>query len=320
MATVKGQVVEASKGEPLVNASVEIYNSKGTYLGQGVKTDNTGKFSFTSPILSGNYLVVSYTGLEPAFVEAEKYMSTTYKRITLFAKDLAAVTVYPKKFPWWVVIAGTTVTAVAIASKKKKKNKIGAIGTGSGFDWSKLIIPAGVVIGGFFVVRAVMEKLGLLPDEYEKEQKEQEKKAAEAQAALAKKDFKAATFTYSRETLSNVVSDLKTATSGFNYDYFLLVKSLAYVSGMRNADAQYFLGKFVEQFGYTFYQFWVKKFQDQINFIGPIPVFFSGYEEHFKHMDADPNYFLSYFAGSGWDKLVGAVVTYAYKVAGIAKQ
>jgi hypothetical protein len=122
MATVKGQVF-GETGEPLNSASVEIVNGYGKYLGQGIKTDNTGKFSFTSSILSGNYLLVSYAGLQPAKVEADKYMGSTYKRVTLFVKALNPVYVYPDKFPWWVIwILAIGIGAAAIKKKKKKKN------------------------------------------------------------------------------------------------------------------------------------------------------------------------------------------------------
>lgn len=121
MATVRAKIVDAYNGQGLDSASVEVVNAKGAYLGQGVKTDNTGKFSFTSSIVGGNYLLITYQGMDPAMVEADKYTGSTYKEIALFPKSLDAVTVYPKKFPWWIVIVGSIGFGIAMLTKKKKK-------------------------------------------------------------------------------------------------------------------------------------------------------------------------------------------------------
>ena len=117
--TIRAKIISET-GEPLDGASVTLVNSKGQYLGEGVKTDATGKFALTSNFLSGNYFEVSYTGMIPLMLDPADYTGTEYKEIELFAGTLEPVTVTPKKDignnAWLLLLL---VVGIALASRKK---------------------------------------------------------------------------------------------------------------------------------------------------------------------------------------------------------
>lgn len=123
MSTVRAKVIEGTTGEPLANASVEVVNANGVYLGQGVAADNTGKFAFTSSIIDGNYLLISYQGMTSVIVDTDLLTGSAYTEIELFPKELDTVVVTPKKgsnWFWWLLIG----SVIVIASSNKNKKKL----------------------------------------------------------------------------------------------------------------------------------------------------------------------------------------------------
>jgi hypothetical protein len=120
--TVRGQVI-SEKGEPLHSASITLVNNKGEYLGEGVKSDNTGKFGLTSAFLNQNYLLVTYAGMEPLMIDPEAFTGTNYKAIQLFPKLLDPVYVHPEKDTagWWWLLAIPAAYALFRSKKKRRK-------------------------------------------------------------------------------------------------------------------------------------------------------------------------------------------------------
>lgn len=119
--TVRAQVVNGDTMETLESATAQVVNAAGQYLGQGVKADNTGKFALTSDILSGNYLAISYTGLESLMIAADLLTGTNYKIVKLYPRSLDEVVVIPgKRWPWWAWPA-IVVVGVGIARMKKRR-------------------------------------------------------------------------------------------------------------------------------------------------------------------------------------------------------
>lgn len=122
MATIRAQIIEGLTGEPLPGATVQIVDSSGKSLQQGVMADQYGRFILTSDILMDNFLLVTYTGLVPVMIAASMLNNTDYKEIQLLPADLPEVVVTPGGgFPWGLLLAaGLGVWFFAI--KKKRKN------------------------------------------------------------------------------------------------------------------------------------------------------------------------------------------------------
>jgi hypothetical protein len=119
--TVRGQIV--SRDGPLDSASVTLVNTKGEYLGEGVKADRMGKFAITSTFLRDNYLLVTYAGMEPLMIDPADYTGTEYKEIFLFPSLLDPVIVTPgqNEFSHWWALVLIAAGGVYLANKKKKK-------------------------------------------------------------------------------------------------------------------------------------------------------------------------------------------------------
>lgn len=118
--TVRGTVISKRTNEPLQNATIQVVNSEGVYLGQGVRTDNSGQFALTSDILTGNYLLISYTGMESIMIETGLLKNSFYVSIPLQEVSLPEVVVTPKKkgFPWFLLLL-LGLGGIAVAKKKK---------------------------------------------------------------------------------------------------------------------------------------------------------------------------------------------------------
>lgn len=123
MATIKAKIIEGMSGDPLPSASIQLVNANGVSLGQGVYADNNGQFALTSDKLTGNFILVSYTGLQPVLVDTSTLNDSEYKEIDLFASDLEAVIVTPnKKNPlFWLLLIG--LGAIAVTSTRKRKTR-----------------------------------------------------------------------------------------------------------------------------------------------------------------------------------------------------
>lgn len=122
--TVRGQVI-SEDGSPLDSASITLVNSKGEYLGEGVRADSSGKFAITSMSLKGNYLLVSFSGMTSLMIYPEDYTGDNYKEIVMFPKELDEVVVVPgnnKESNWLWLLALVGIALVAGNKKKRKKN------------------------------------------------------------------------------------------------------------------------------------------------------------------------------------------------------
>lgn len=120
MATIRAQIIEGLTGEPLPGATIQVVDSSGKSLQQGVMADQYGRFILTSDILMDNFLLVTYTGLVPVMIATSMLNNTDYKEIQLLPADLPEVIVTPGSgFSWWwlLLLGGGLVW---MASKKKK--------------------------------------------------------------------------------------------------------------------------------------------------------------------------------------------------------
>lgn len=126
MATVKGEVINGDTGDRLQGAAVQIVNKEGASLGPGVAAGSDGRFTLTSGILPGNYLVISYTGLVSVMMPASMLNDSRFTEIVLYSKVLDPVIVTPRKGSslWWLLFG---IAAVAGANKlnasRPKKRK-----------------------------------------------------------------------------------------------------------------------------------------------------------------------------------------------------
>lgn len=111
--------IQSYSGEPLDNASVELVDATGKYLGEGVRADNTGKFIFTSNAINGNYVKVSYSGMQPLIVDTDLLTGTSYYLITLYPIVLDEAGIDFENNPLWLLVL--LFGGWVLLSKKKKK-------------------------------------------------------------------------------------------------------------------------------------------------------------------------------------------------------
>lgn len=125
MATVKGEVVNGDTGEPLDGAAISITNKEGSPLGPGVAAGSDGRFTLTSGLLAGNYIVVSYTGLVSVLMPASMLNDARFTEISLFANVLDPVIVTPRKgsLLWLLLGLAAVAGAKKLHDSQRQKRK-----------------------------------------------------------------------------------------------------------------------------------------------------------------------------------------------------
>jgi hypothetical protein len=150
MQELNTQILDESTGQPLAGAQVYTTNAAGKVTA-AARADETGTVQGTLPDFSTNILVSApgyaakiidageantegYIGLTPKLL-SEGEGTTTVKNTTLSA------------VPWWVWAgsAGAVIYAVSLPDKKKISGTT---------DYSKYIIPVGLVVAGFLVLKS----------------------------------------------------------------------------------------------------------------------------------------------------------------------
>lgn len=192
--TITGEIVDAANGEPLPGASVLVVNNKGYYLGQGVAADGTGKFSFSSPLIDQNFIAITFSGYHALLYEPK--LLNNYATVEMYdiENDLEAVEVVGKKNTKAAGVALLVLTSTALigsmAGKDHSLTKAkGAKMKGAAMGEIKItdaILPVGVLVLGYAVVKPLLQKLGIWDSEEDKKAKQEEKEREEKEETSQK--------------------------------------------------------------------------------------------------------------------------------------
>jgi hypothetical protein len=178
-----------------------------------------------------------------------------------------------------------------------------------------LLIKIGLIVGGYFLIlRPILSSLGLNKTQQEKEEEKDRDDSKKEQENIK---VGPGNRTYSDLSLNALAKELYDSANRFAYDYPIIMRSYAYFSGLRNADALYFLKIFAQRNGMTLYQWYVEKFQNSTNFksVYMYKSLLDKYEKNYKTFGYVP----SLFGDQSFDALSEKAVSYAYLVAGIKK-
>lgn len=180
----------------------------------------------------------------------------------------------------------------------------------------KLLLYGGVAVAGyFFVIRPILEKINIVPDQQERFLQRSDAAAVNEQARLRVPN---AGRTYSDVTLQGIARQLFDSTNKFSFDYELVLKNMAFFSGFRNADAIFFLKAFASLNATTLYQWQRAKFANTNNFrtVDMYPATYLRYRANFQRM----GYVLNPFTNASFDIITDISVNYVYTVAKISKR
>lgn len=169
-----------------------------------------------------------------------------------------------------------------------------------------------VAAGYFLVVRPILEKLNIVPDAQEQQSQQDTNRNLRTQQQLQVPAQAART--YQDQLLSSVAKLLYDSTDKIAYDYATVIKCLAYGSGMRNADALFFLKTFAQRNGQTLYQWYKDDFANASNF-QTLDLYISTYNRYSKNYAAMGYRFN--WAKLSFDDLAEAAVNHIYRVAKI---
>lgn len=180
--TVEGYVYDAGTGDGIPSASISVADVTGNPTGNGVIADTTGHFIYSgSDLDSAGYLLFSSVGYKTLLAPYAIIFEQGGVQLEQKATELPDVVVMPNKTKnngGW--LAAGTLLALAIATENKRGGRLGnAESAASGkTDWTKYILPIGIVGVGYFLVRSITNTLGLT------ETAEQRKQRQAQQAAL----------------------------------------------------------------------------------------------------------------------------------------
>jgi hypothetical protein len=206
--TLQGQVYDIVTNEPVPNASLTIVNAAGSPLNGGAVADGNGVFSLTSSLLdSGGKVLVSSVGYSSVIADPAVIASTNAIGLSESATGLPTATVTARapvisaastKYLPYVLGGGALVLMLWPGEKKKK-----AVGDLGGFDYTKLAITGGILVGGYFAGKAILQKLGIIstPDPVTSATTDAQKTSlAQAQAAAKQTGSGAASYTADQYT------------------------------------------------------------------------------------------------------------------------
>jgi hypothetical protein len=318
--TIKGRVIDVSTRTALPGASVSLIDAAGKFLGQGVAADSDGSFGLVSSRIDGNLVFVTSTGYLGLVVDPSLLTGNTRADIALKPNyqeqpDVVVTASRKKSYTWLWLLGLTGVSAIAASRRVPGGRK--TIGDTGGTDFSKYIIPIGVVVGGGYVAMQILDKIGLGgPTAEEKAQAAAAEKARQEQIKAAQAIENTAG-TYPNATLKTIAAQIAAATSGHFYDYKNLIGAIAYFSGFRHVDAVKFLGYFSDMNGYSLKGWWNDKIKGSVN-IADADVLFQAraYAANFKTMGITD---LGLWSAEP-DQVLLTAITYVYKVANVAVQ
>ncbi len=311
---IQGRVVDAKSGKPLAGASITIMTKGGQNVGIGTAAGIDGVFSLSDSGIDGNIVAVSYVGYQTVLYDPGDLVSVVSSIVALQLKDETLQNVNVDANAATQAGGGNILMLlVALAliyfsmQGQKKKKMAGA---------ENYVIPIGVVIGGYFLFKGVLGKLGLGTDKIDANKTTSDAEAAAAQKAAgsapAVNDLNNRDFV--DKDLQSIATQITDSTSGFFYDYTTLVKMMAYFSHFKVADAKKFLSLFVTVNGVTLYQWYRDKINNAtLGNSGSIRSIAQAYTANFAFM----NVTIPSFADSPQDFFRGCV-SYCYKVAGLS--
>ncbi len=314
--TIQGRVVEQKTGKPLQGASILVMTKAGQSLGIGTQSGIDGVFVFSDPRVDRNLVAVSYVGEQTMLYDPGDLVSVIASIIPMQVKDdvLPGVDVHAinpaagNQSSSMLLLFLLGVGVVAFSGKKKAKKQMAGP--------ENYVIPVGVVIGGYFLLKTVLGKLGLADDASDASKAAADKAAADAQAAAgsAAAVNNMANRVFSDNDLKSIGVQLTDSTGSFFYDYTTMVKMLAYFARFRAADANKFLSLFVGTNGVTLYQWYRNKIANAtLGNSGSIPSLAAPYKANFDLMGVDINGF-----STDASEFVRGCVSYCYRLTGLA--
>lgn len=149
--TVTGEISDISTGEALNGTTVMVVDNDGKPLGGATVADVTGNFSIASPILdNGGKLMISHVGYQSVIADPSVFNESGGLGLERATDSMQAAVVTakaPSKNLTPLLLVGGAGLALMLLSGKRKKESVGAFD----FDWTKLILPAVLVGGGYWI-------------------------------------------------------------------------------------------------------------------------------------------------------------------------
>lgn len=172
---VEGTIYDLSTGDPIPGASVSVVDASGKSTGEGVAADGNGHFLYSGTVLdSAGYLLFTSVGYKSLLVPYGIVLEQGGVQLEKTAQELPGVVVTPsrKKASNGALLAAGTLLVLA----KAAEGKGGRIGQAEGgkTDWTKIILPIGIIGVGYFLVRTITNTLGLTETAEQKKQREQQ--------------------------------------------------------------------------------------------------------------------------------------------------
>jgi hypothetical protein len=321
---IQGYVIDESTGNGIPGASVTITDADAKPTGEGTIADNQGFFKYNgTTVESGGYMLFTSVGykstLVPYGIVLEVGNAQLEQDATVLPDPVITAHLKSKNGGLW---AAGVLLALSYASQPRGR-RVGAAETAparSMPDFSRYVVPVGVVVLGYAIVKPILTKLGVFDSSEDKARKAAAAAAAEQQKTAAANATGSQNF--SDNDLKSIGTQMLNATKGWTYDYTTLSRVMAYFSGFTHIDAVKFLGFFATSAGKTLYQWYEDDFENA--WVTHISQFFSSgngglYKQNYLNMGVADSVFGSLDADTLMGGL-GTVVSYPYKVAGTSKQ
>lgn len=266
---LSGYIYDVTSGEGVPFATVSVTDYNAQTLRAGTVANDYGYFAINSPYLDDQgFLYISSTGYQPVLVDPGVFQESGDIALTR-SGDLAPVVVTPgsRSNNQWLIYLLAGGGLIWMISEAGRQRRVKGVTATQARDWAKLGLQIGIPIAVlFFVIKPILQKLGLWPDARDKAQQASDKAAQNDQEAMA--DYRATeNHTYNANTLDSIAVSLRNAVQDwYGYEWRDIARNLAYFTGMTKADARYFLGAFVKKNGYTLYQWYYQEFEDALIF------------------------------------------------------
>jgi hypothetical protein len=314
---ITGKVVDVKTGSPLSGATVSVVNASGVPLSVWTTSGVDGRFALENPIIDANLILVSYTGYISVICDPSTLTGLIAPLIGMSVASAASPGEWNESSPAATnsnvspvtIIIGVVLLGLVLSAIGKKKKKVSGINGAADY-----VVPVGILVGGYFLVTTVLNKLGLGTDKIDTSKSAADQSAADQQKGAG--DSSAANDmsnrNFSDASLTSIATKLTDATSSFNYDYQTLATMLAYFSGFRGADAVKFLAIFVKINSVTLYQW----YRDKISSSG-----LWGAIDFYNFTATNQPNFTAMGASTDSDAatFIGVCVAYVYKVANTAE-